>query len=125
VKPSWSRQYASVIFYHDDRQKMLAAEKKKARSDVLGTRLFTDIVPFTVFYPAEDYHQKYHLKRHGELAGSYEAIYPDPEDFVRSTAVARVNGYAGGYGLASQLKEEIDLLGLSEKGRAVLLKLVR
>ncbi|MGI5917059.1 MAG: hypothetical protein ACOX9A_11510 [Anaerolineae bacterium] len=42
-----------------------------------------------------------------------------------STAAARVNGYAGGYGTAEQLEEEIELLGLSPGGQEVLRRLVR
>jgi hypothetical protein len=35
-----------------------------------------------------------------------------------STAAARVNGYVAGGGTSAQLASEIDLLGLSEAGRA-------
>lgn len=50
-------QYRSAIFYHDDEQKRIAqASKKKVAGAV------TEIVPFTAFYPAEDYHQDYYKK---------------------------------------------------------------
>ena len=54
----------------------------------------------------------------------YRAIYPDIADFINSTAVARVNGYVGGYGTMAQLEEEIDSLGLSAEGQAELRKIV-
>lgn len=50
-------QYRSAIFYHDEEQKRIAeASKKKVAGAV------TEIVPFTAFYPAEDYHQDYYKK---------------------------------------------------------------
>jgi peptide-methionine (S)-S-oxide reductase len=53
-------QYRSIILYHNEAQK-LAAEKLKA-----GTQknfkhpIVTEIVPFTKFYEAENYHQEYY-----------------------------------------------------------------
>ncbi len=57
-------QYRTVIFYHDDEQKRLAEESKTelARSGRFKKPLVTEIVKFTKFYPAEDYHQGYAKK---------------------------------------------------------------
>jgi peptide-methionine (S)-S-oxide reductase len=55
-------QYRSVIFYHDDEQKQLA-EKYKEELDASGAwknPIITEIVPLSVFYKAEDYHQNYY-----------------------------------------------------------------
>ena len=54
-------QYRSVIFYHDEEQQRLAEESKEAlaRSGRFKKPIVTEILPFTVFYPAEDYHQHY------------------------------------------------------------------
>ncbi len=54
-------QYRSVIFYHDEEQQRLAEESKAAlaRSDRFKKPIVTEILPFTMFYPAEDYHQHY------------------------------------------------------------------
>jgi methionine-S-sulfoxide reductase len=52
-------QYRSAIFYHDDAQRD-AAERAKQRAQPKWPRpIVTEIVPFTNFYPAEDYHQDY------------------------------------------------------------------
>jgi peptide methionine sulfoxide reductase msrA/msrB len=57
-------QYRSVIFYHDDEQNRLAEESKEklARSGRFQKPLVTEILQFTNFYPAEDYHQDYSQK---------------------------------------------------------------
>lgn len=54
-------QYRSVIFYHNEEQKQ-KAEKYKAELDKSGAfdnPIVTEITAFSVFYPAEDYHQQY------------------------------------------------------------------
>jgi peptide-methionine (S)-S-oxide reductase len=54
-------QYRSVIFYHDEQQKMIAEESKRdiERAGTFDDRVVTEISPFTNFYKAEDYHQDY------------------------------------------------------------------
>lgn len=52
-------QYRSVIFYHDEKQKIAAEKsKKEAQKNFSGT-IVTEIKPLTHFYEAEDYHQDY------------------------------------------------------------------
>ena len=103
----------SVIFYHDEEQKQLAEETRAHREALLGRTIYTEIVPASRFYQAESYHQKYYLRHEGQLLREYEAIYPGEADFLASTAVARVNGYVGGYGTPAALEEELAALGLS------------
>lgn len=60
-------QYQTAIFYHDEEQKVLAEESKEQlqRDGVFEALIVTKILPATVFYPAEEYHQQYHLKNPG------------------------------------------------------------
>lgn len=55
-------QYRSVIFYHSDKQKQLAESSKKTMevSGEYKDKVVTEILPFTNFYKAEDYHQNYY-----------------------------------------------------------------
>jgi peptide-methionine (S)-S-oxide reductase len=101
----WSRQYMSIIFYHDEEQRRLALESKESEEVRLGSKIFTEIIPFSNFYLAEDYHQKYYLQGVKELKRDFRAVYADTADFVNSTAAARVNGYVGGYGSVEMLRE--------------------
>jgi len=53
--------YRSVIFFHSEEQRK-AAEGWKAKLNQAGAfpaPIVTEIVPFSNFYPAEDYHQDY------------------------------------------------------------------
>jgi methionine-S-sulfoxide reductase len=57
-------QYRAAIFYHDEEQKQLA-ESSKEEMDCSGIHdkpIVTEIVPASVFYKAEEYHQKYYEK---------------------------------------------------------------
>jgi peptide-methionine (S)-S-oxide reductase len=120
----WSQQYASIIFYHNEEQRRLAVETKDRRAAETGRRIFTEVVPFSGFYLAEDYHQKYRLQQAPDLMAEFRAIYADSADFVDSTAAARANGYIGGHGTLAALEAEIDGLGLSLAAQERLLDLL-
>jgi peptide-methionine (S)-S-oxide reductase len=122
--PPFSRQYMSIIFYHNEEQRRLAVETKEREAARLGAEILTEIVPASEFTLAEAYHQKYRLRGRSDLMSEFSAIYPDDEDFVASTAAARVNGYVAGYGSCDNLQEEIGILGLSEAAGDRLLKSV-
>src|SRR5438067_1253412 len=55
-------QYRTAIFYHDDTQRRLAEESKQRLAQRFGRPIATEIVAATTFYPAEEYHQRYHEK---------------------------------------------------------------
>ena len=57
-------QYRSAIFYGNDEEKKLAEESKRElqASRKFDKPIVTDIVKFTNFYRAEDYHQDYYKK---------------------------------------------------------------
>jgi peptide-methionine (S)-S-oxide reductase len=125
TRRSWSKQYMAAIFYHNDAQKAAALASKAGQAVKRNSQILTDVLPATTFYLAEDYHQKYMLRHTPELMAEYSAIYPNPKDFVNSTAAARVNGYVSGYGSIDQLQAELTELGLSAQGEQHLLKLAR
>lgn len=75
-------QYRSAIFYHNDEQKQ-KAEKYKAElneSDVFNDPIVTEIKSFTIFYPAENYHQNYYNNNGAQPYCSY-VIRPKVEKF--------------------------------------------
>jgi peptide-methionine (S)-S-oxide reductase len=57
-------QYRSAIFYLTEEQRRLAEESKRAleKSGRFKGPIYTEIVPVSRFYPAEEYHQKYYKK---------------------------------------------------------------
>jgi peptide methionine sulfoxide reductase msrA/msrB len=57
-------QYRTAIFYHDEEQQRLAEASKREleHSGRFAKPIVTEIIPFTAFYDAEDYHQDYYKK---------------------------------------------------------------
>ena len=53
-------QYRSVIFYNDEKQKLVAEKSKKEAAKKFSDPLVTEIKPLTHFYEAENYHQDYY-----------------------------------------------------------------
>jgi methionine-S-sulfoxide reductase len=120
----WSRQYASIAFYHDEeqRQAILASKERRERSS--GQQIYTEVRELDHFYLAEGYHQKYFLRNTPEIMREFQAMYPNEADIVDSTAAARANGYLGGYGDPEVLREELSSYGLSPRANQTLLSLV-
>jgi peptide-methionine (S)-S-oxide reductase len=63
--PDIGTQYRSVIFYHNEEERLVAERSKeeRAKSGRYRRRIATQIVPATQFWRAEDYHQQYLEKR--------------------------------------------------------------
>ena len=119
---SYSKQYKSVIFYHNDEQKTLAALSIEQEGTRKGKEIQTEIVPFSAFYLAEDYHQKYYLQQATKIMNEFRAIYGNEQDFFNSTVAARINGLLGGNGTLESLREQIGTFGLSPAAQQRLLQ---
>ena len=63
--PDIGTQYRSGIFYHNNEQKKLAEESKlkAGASGIFAGPIVTEITKASIYYIAEDYHQKYLEKR--------------------------------------------------------------
>jgi peptide-methionine (S)-S-oxide reductase len=58
----FGNQYRTVVFYGDEAQKRLAEKSKKELQERFKKTVATQIVAASEFYPAEDYHQDFHIK---------------------------------------------------------------
>jgi len=69
--PDVGSQYRSAVFFHDAEQERLAKESKMVldSSGVYSRPIVTEIVPAPAFFPAEEYHQKYLMKRGVKYCG--------------------------------------------------------
>jgi peptide-methionine (S)-S-oxide reductase len=57
-------QYRSVIFYHSPEQGEIAEKiiHDLEQQGLWSRAIVTDVTPFEIFYPAEDYHQEYYQR---------------------------------------------------------------
>lgn len=78
-------QYRSAIFYHDSDQKE-KSEKYKYELNKEGAfknPIVTEIIPFKMFYPAEDYHQEYYTSNKNTNPYCAVVIRPKLEKFKK------------------------------------------
>jgi peptide-methionine (S)-S-oxide reductase len=61
--PDVGTQYRSAIFVHDREQQAVAAEVKARVAAESPRPVVTEVVPAETFWPAEEYHQQYLVKR--------------------------------------------------------------
>jgi peptide-methionine (S)-S-oxide reductase len=109
------RQYRNVIFVLDAHQLQLAEWSKSALADKTGQTINTAIEAAGIFTEAEDYHQKYYLRRADQLVQVLRPLYVDEASLIASTVAARINGYLGCHGDPQTLAADIAGLGLPEK----------
>jgi len=58
--PDFGSAYRSVIFYQNDEEKTITEKyKAKVQKEYESSKVRTEILPFQVFWKAEDYHQDY------------------------------------------------------------------
>ncbi len=82
-------QYRSVIFCHGEQQKLIAEKSKLAAQADFIRPIVTEIVPFTKFYPAEDYHQGYY-DAHGHQPYCQLVITPKLEKLEHKKVIQPV-----------------------------------
>jgi len=115
-------QYRSMILYQNEEQRRQAEDSMARKERLLGAHFTTTIAPLKNFTPAEFYHQKFYLQADQVLIKEILSRYPNRKAIIDSTAAARLNGYAAGYGDRESLEKEIDRLGLTDEGTAYLMK---
>lgn len=118
------RQYISLIIFQNIQQKKIAENIKQMEEKRQGKEIQTEFQVATLFYPAEDYHQKYFLRRFKEATKNVQKLFPDEETFIRSTISARLNGFIRENKSLPEIKEEIKNWGLSEEHLKELQKMI-
>jgi peptide-methionine (S)-S-oxide reductase len=118
------RQYMSLLLYHNETQKEVAERTKKQQGKLLQGEIQTKISPYESFYLAEDYHQKYYLKRYKNAMIVLGRLLPTEETITNATVVARLNGLVRGFVTPAELKREMEGWNISEDRVRVLKDLV-
>jgi len=117
-----SSQYKSAIWFADDQQLTAINQSVEPLKKKYERDLTTEILPLETFFNAEDYHQKYVLQRHDSVLKQFKAYYPDFNDFVDSTAAARLNGFAYGCGSRTLFKQEQSTYGFTPESLAAVFR---
>ena len=108
----YSRQYMSAVFYADEAQQRLAlATGRRAMAGRSGPMLLP-ILPLATFYRAEDYQQKYYLRRYTDLMREFSAS--SEREFEDSTVAMWLNACVDGQLKREDLEALFEPLALSE-----------
>jgi peptide-methionine (S)-S-oxide reductase len=85
-------QYRSVIFYHDEQQRMVAQEliRELDAEGIFSRPIVTEVRRVTTFFPAEDYHQEYFRNNPQQPYCSY-VVAPKVKKF-REKFAAKLRG---------------------------------
>ncbi len=85
-KPDFGKQYRSVIFYQNEKEKIIAETFKDAlaKTGAYKDPIVTEIIPFEKFWNAETYHQ------------DYEKLHPD-ENYVKYVSIPRLQRFQKNY----------------------------
>lgn len=118
------RQYISLIIFQNTQQKEMAETIKRIEEERQEKEIQTEFQVATPFYPAEDYHQKYFLRRFKEATKNVQSLFPNEETFIRSTIAARLNGFIRENSHLPEIKKEINNWGLSEENLKELQKML-
>lgn len=78
--PDKGRQYRSIAFYQNEVEKMIIESYIDGIAGYYNAPIATEVVPFEIFYPAEDYHQ------------DYEKNNPN-DPYIRSVSIPRINRF--------------------------------
>ncbi|MFE4573334.1 peptide-methionine (S)-S-oxide reductase MsrA [Paenibacillus chitinolyticus] len=119
------RQYLSLILYHNREQQEAVQAVISRRKKQGSTETETEVAPYSMFYPAEERHQKYYLKRFPDAIDKLGTLYPSHHELVNSTLAARLNGLAKGYTSLERVAGEIKQWPVEPEARQKVLDLIR
>ncbi|MDN6193582.1 MAG: peptide-methionine (S)-S-oxide reductase [Alkalibacterium sp.] len=114
------RQYISLLIVHSTKQLRIAEKVKNELENKYGKTIQTEIQFDVPFYPAEERHQKYFLKRFEKAMTSLLPLFNDHTSFAHSTIAARLNGFVKEHGRLDAIKNELSEWQLTQKEEALL-----
>jgi peptide-methionine (S)-S-oxide reductase len=118
-------QYRSAIFTHDDAQAKAAAASKAERESAKGATMHTAIEPATEFTTAEDYHQKWYLRKSKDIVRELAELIGDERALMDSPLGTRLNAYYGNHIQADPVREELARLPVEEAAVDALMARIR
>lgn len=115
----YKRQYISAIFYYDEEQRKTINNWIEQHSFNFSKPIVTEIIKNEHFHNAENYHQKYHLRKHNDILSELKL---NDEQIITSSIATRLNAFCAGFGSLKQLKE--GNFNISTKSKKELLTLI-
>jgi peptide-methionine (S)-S-oxide reductase len=108
----YARQYMSAALFHNDQQRR-AWERTVAEREDEKRKVHTEVGDYTGFTWAEDYHQKYYLRRNKTVALELKGRFQGLEAFTNATATMIANAILGGF--LEPDRGQLEQLGFTEE----------
>lgn len=97
----YKRQYISAILYHNEEQKATIDQVVANISSKYSKAIVTEVIAFTTFTEAEDYHQKYFLRKHDQIVREMSF---NNRSIIDSPIACKLNSFCAGFGTIEQLQ---------------------
>jgi len=110
----------SAIFFADEEQEKEAVASKEEREK--SVKCFTQVLPFKAWTNAEDYHQKYYLRKNKKILQLLN--FKTDEELRESYFACRLNGYVR-KGDIKDLEKEMKKWGLPKETKEDILEEVK
>lgn len=118
------KQYQSLIAAKDEKQLRMAEKVKQELMEIENRLIETVILQSNTYTPAENWHQKYLLRRSSRSWNELLDYYGDESALLRSSLAAKLNALAGGFLTKTELIRLITEDQLFSSEREQLLALV-
>lgn len=90
-------QYRAELWCSTPEELTIAQQSARKIAEREGSPVATRVLPNTVFHPAEDYHQKWKLRRNERLFAALLKNYASEAELLASTAAAKLNAFESGH----------------------------
>jgi len=107
------RQYRNIAFYHNEEQKVAILDKINQLEASESVPVMTEVKAVAAFYYAEDYHQKWELRKRGDLADLFRGW--NNVDLINSYAATKLNAHVAHSLTAQQVLDEMKDFELTEQ----------
>jgi peptide methionine sulfoxide reductase MsrA len=111
-RKAYARQYMSAVLFHNEQQRE-SWERIVAQKEGDKRKVHTEVQDYTDFTLAEDYHQKYYLRRNKTVALELKGRFPTLEEFTNATATMVANAILGGF--LEPDRGQLEELGFSKE----------
>ncbi|SDN21202.1 peptide-methionine (S)-S-oxide reductase [Alkalicoccus daliensis] len=103
------RQYLSLLLFRSNEEKQTALKVRTIYEERKGSKIDTELSAFQSFYPAENYHQKYSLRRFKKAWEPLQNHFSSEEDIRDSLLAAKLNAAAQGELTMNEIYSNLSL----------------
>lgn len=110
----FSQRVASVIYYRNKDEQVIAEQIKSSLEAASEEGIFTILRPIDTFYLAEEKHQLSYLKQEVSLYAELQVMFDEEDQLLLSILASKLNGFIAGYGHEEDFEHVLSKSSLSQ-----------